>query len=155
MPALTAVGPVLVHFIDFAQLNSVRTLPYIEEWRGRYTDEGLTVLGVHTARFPFGDDPATVSAGLERLGVEHPVALDTDRGLWTDYGCEGWPALFLWGQGGVLRWAHFGEGEYLATEMAIQEQLSKSTRSVPCPSRWTLSARPTPPAQGDRSDTPR
>ena len=25
MPALTAGGPALVHFIDFAQLNSVRT----------------------------------------------------------------------------------------------------------------------------------
>ncbi len=26
MPALTAAGPVLVHFLDFSQLNSVRTL---------------------------------------------------------------------------------------------------------------------------------
>ena len=25
---LTAAGPVLVHFFDFAQLNSVRALPY-------------------------------------------------------------------------------------------------------------------------------
>jgi len=29
MPALTAGGPALVHFLDFAQLNSVRTLPYL------------------------------------------------------------------------------------------------------------------------------
>ena len=29
MPALTAGGPAIVHFIDFAQLNSVRTLPYL------------------------------------------------------------------------------------------------------------------------------
>ena len=27
MPALTAGGPALVHFFDFAQLNSVRKLP--------------------------------------------------------------------------------------------------------------------------------
>ena len=32
MPALTAGGPALVHFLDFAQLNSVRTLPYLAEW---------------------------------------------------------------------------------------------------------------------------
>ena len=32
MPALTAGGPALVQFIDFAQLNSVRTLPYLNEW---------------------------------------------------------------------------------------------------------------------------
>lgn len=123
MPALTAVGPVLVHFIDFAQLNSVRTLPYVQGWDRRYAELGLRVLGVHTARFAFADDEATVRAGLDRLGVTHPVALDTDRALWLDYGCEGWPAVFLWGQGGVLRWAHFGEGEYAATETVIQEQL--------------------------------
>ena len=29
---LTAAGPVLVHFFDFAQLNSVRALPYAIEW---------------------------------------------------------------------------------------------------------------------------
>ena len=32
MPNLTAAGPVLVHFLDFAQLNSARTLPYLAEW---------------------------------------------------------------------------------------------------------------------------
>jgi hypothetical protein len=29
----------------------------------------------------------------------------------------------LWGRGGALVWAHFGEGEYRGTEEAIQEQL--------------------------------
>ena len=29
---LTAAGPVLVHFFDFAQLNSVRALPYVIAW---------------------------------------------------------------------------------------------------------------------------
>ena len=28
----------LVHFFDFAQLNSVRTLPYVGEWARRYGD---------------------------------------------------------------------------------------------------------------------
>ncbi len=135
MPALTALGPVLVHFIDFAQLNSVRTIPYAEEWSRRYSDTGLSVIGVHTARFKFAQNADTVAAGLRRLGVSYPVALDVDRGLWADYGCEGWPALVLWGQGGVLRWAHFGEGEYLATEMAIQEQLLEvdALRTLPEP----------------------
>ena len=31
MPVLTAAGPVLVHFVDFAQLNSVRHPPYLSE----------------------------------------------------------------------------------------------------------------------------
>jgi hypothetical protein len=120
---LTASGPVLVHFFDFAQLNSVRTMPYLREWHGRYAGAGLSVIGVQAPRFPFGADPETVSAGLKRLGVSHPVAIDTERQMWFDYGCEGWPSLFLWGHGGALRWYHFGEGEYTATEEAIQEEL--------------------------------
>ncbi len=123
MPLATAGGPVLVHFFDFAQLNSARTLPYVSEWARRYAPHGLTTIGVQAPRFPFGADPAAVAAGLERLGIEIPVAIDADRRLWQAYGCEGWPSLFLWKLGGALTWFHFGEGEYRATEEAIQAEL--------------------------------
>jgi hypothetical protein len=135
MPALTAGGPALVHFLDFAQLNSVRTLPYLAEWSRRYREAGLSVVGVQSSRFPFGTDPEIVSAGLKRLGVEFPVAVDAEHELWRTYGCEGWPSLFLWSQGGALAWFHFGEGDYLGTEMAIQEELREidALRELPEP----------------------
>jgi hypothetical protein len=135
MPALTAAGPVLVHFLDFAQLNSVRTLPYLAEWDRRYREAGLTTIGVQAPRFPFGSDPGRVSAGLDDLGVGFPVAIDAERELWLTYGCEGWPSLFLWTTGGALSWFHFGEGEYLGTEIAIQEELREldALRSLPEP----------------------
>jgi len=135
MPMATAAGPVLVHFIDFAQLNSVRTLPYVSEWARRYGPHGLTTIGVQAPRFPFGAEPDAVAAGLQRLGVEFPVAIDAERRLWQAYGCEGWPSLFLWKLGGALAWAHFGEGEYLATEEAIQAELREqdALRSLPEP----------------------
>jgi hypothetical protein len=135
MPALTAPGPVLVHFFDYAQLNSVRTLPYLIEWDRRYREAGLTTIGVQAPRFPFGADAGNVESGLGTLGVEYPVVIDAERELWLAYGCEGWPSLFLWATGGALSWFHFGEGEYLATEMAIQEELreSEALRSLPEP----------------------
>jgi hypothetical protein len=123
MPMATAAGPVLVHFLDFAQLNSVRTLPYVRGWASRYREHGLTTLGVQAPRFPFGAGRASVTVGLARLGVEFPVAIDADRRLWHAYGCKGWPSLFLWKLGGALAWFHFGEGEYRATEEAIQAEL--------------------------------
>jgi hypothetical protein len=135
MPAATAGGPALVHFFDYAQLNSARTLPYVVEWDRRYREAGLTTLGVQAPRFPFGADPGNVAKGLRALGVEHPVAIDAERDLWLAYGCEGWPSLFLWATGGALSWFHFGEGEYLATEMAIQEELREldALQSLPEP----------------------
>ena len=135
MGELTARGPVLVHFFDFAQLNSVRALPYRVEWDARYRDAGLTTLGVNSPRFPFSAEPEFVSGALDRLGVEHPVAVDSRYSAWHDYGCKGWPSLFLWGAGGALRWYHFGEGEYAATEEAIQEELREldALRELPAP----------------------
>jgi hypothetical protein len=135
MPVATAGGPVLVHFLDFAQLNSVRTLPYVSEWSRRYGAHGLTTIGVQTPRFPFGADREAVAAGLARLGVEFPVAIDAQRRLWQAYGCEGWPSLFLWKTGGALAWFHFGEGEYGASEEAIQAELREqdALRELPGP----------------------
>jgi hypothetical protein len=135
MPVATAAGPVLVHFFDFAQLNSVRTLPYVAEWARRYGPHGLTTIGVQAPRFPFGAERDTVASGLERLGIEFPAAIDADRRLWHAYGCEGWPSLFLWKLGGALSWFHFGEGEYRATEEAIQAELREqdALRELPDP----------------------
>jgi len=121
---LTAAGPVLVHFFDFAQLNSVRALPYVIAWDRRYRDTGLTTLGVHSPRYPFTAERDALGPALRRLGVEHPVVDDSSYAVWHDYGCRGWPSLFLWGQGGALRWFHFGEGEYEATERAIGAELA-------------------------------
>jgi hypothetical protein len=135
MPVATAAGPVLVHFLDFAQLNSVRTLPYVSEWARRYEPHGLKTLGVQAPRFPFGAQREAVATGLRRLGVEFPVAIDSDRRLWHAYGCEGWPSLFLWKLGGALAWFHFGEGEYRATEEALQTELREqdALRDLPQP----------------------
>jgi hypothetical protein len=133
MPAATAAGPVLVHFLDFAQLNSVRSLPYVSEWARRYRENGLTTIGVQGPRFPFGADRDVVADGLERLDIDFPVAIDADRRLWHAYGCEGWPSLFLWKLGGALAWFHFGEGEYRATEEAIQAELRESDALLDLP----------------------
>ena len=123
MPALTAGGPALVHFVEYAQLNCVRTLPYLAEWDRRYREAGLSTIAVQAPRFPFAAERTKVAAGLAALGVEFPVAIDAEHDLWAAYGCNGWPSLFLWSLGGALAWAHFGEGEYRQTEEAIQAEL--------------------------------
>jgi hypothetical protein len=120
---LLAAAPVLVHFFDFAQLNCVRSLPYLRAWRQRYRSDGLAVVGIHSPRFPFTRSPSAVAESLPRLEIEWPVALDPDLALWREYGCRGWPSVFLWGRGGALRWYHLGEGEYEATEEAIRGAL--------------------------------
>jgi hypothetical protein len=135
MAELVAAGPVLVQFFDFAQLNSVRALPYVREWHRRYAALGLTVLGIHSPRFPFTAPRKALEFGLQRLGLPYAVAQDSSYAIWHDYGVRGWPSLFLWGGPGTLRYFHFGEGEYRTTEEAIQEELRErdATAALPAP----------------------
>jgi hypothetical protein len=122
---LAAKSPALVHFFDVAQLNSVRTMPYLGAWHERYAGDGLALIGVHSPRFPFTQDPDVVVGAAERLGIDWPVALDREFSLWRLYEPHGWPALFLWGRGGALRWYHLGEGDYRGTETAIRDTLAE------------------------------
>jgi hypothetical protein len=114
---------VLVEFWDFARINSLRTLPYVKAWHERYAEHGLAVLGVHSPGYSFGRDRDTVARAVERLGISYPVCLDPDFEVWRSFGVRGWPALYLFDRRGLLRWFHFGEGEYEGTERAIHETL--------------------------------
>jgi hypothetical protein len=116
---------VLVHFFDFAQLNSVRTLPYLRAWNERYSGEGLGMIGVHSPRFPFTQDYGVVAEAVDSLEISWPVIVDREFSVWRLYEPHGWPALFLWARGGALRWYHLGEGDYQGTEEVIRETLSE------------------------------
>jgi hypothetical protein len=128
---LAARGPVLVHFFEIGEPSGVRTLHYLRAWEERYRPHGLAVLGVHSPGFPFSASSEALAAGLSRLGLRHPVANDRRHRIWHDYGCRGWPSLFLWGRGGALRWYHFGEGAYRETEEAIRAELGDSAGELP------------------------
>src|SRR5262249_27998997 len=121
---LVAERPALVHFFDFAQLNSVRVLPYLRAWHERYAETGLAVLGVHSPRFPFTRSTEALAGALPRVGIDWPVAVDAEMAIWRGYEPHGWRALFIGGRGGALRWYHLGEGEYQASEEAIREALA-------------------------------
>jgi hypothetical protein len=121
---LIATRPALVHFFDVAQLNSVRTLPYLHAWHDRYEGDDLAMIGVHSPRFPFTQDPGVVAAAADRLEISWPIILDREFSVWRLYEPHGWPALFVWGQGGALRWYHLGEGDYAGTEEAVREVLT-------------------------------
>lgn len=118
-------GPVLIEFWDFARINSLRTLPYMEEWHRRYSPLGATLIAIHSPGYTFGADEDVVRRAVERLGVRRPVLLDPAFIAWRDYGNKGWPARYLWSQGGELRYFHYGEGDYTDCELAIQDALGE------------------------------
>ena len=114
---------VLVEFWDFARINSLRTLPYLRAWHERYGGKGLRVVTVQAPGYSFGRDLDVATRAIEALGVEHAVVFDPDLELWRTYGNRGWPGRYLFDRRGVLRYIHYGEGDYVECEQAIQELL--------------------------------
>jgi hypothetical protein len=123
MDRLIGQHGVLVEFWDFARINSLRTLPYLVAWHERYAALGLRVIAVQSPGYSFGRDPEVATRALERLGVPFPVALDPHFAVWRQYGNRGWPGRYVFDRRGILRYFHYGEGDYEGTEEAIQEVL--------------------------------
>jgi hypothetical protein len=119
--------PILVEFFDSARMNSHRTLPYMRAWQERYGETGLLrIIGVHSPGYSFGRDPDVAVAAIEKMDIPYAVVLDPDFEVWREYGNRGWPARFVFDRRGVLRFVHWGEGEYDETERVIHELIAET-----------------------------
>lgn len=116
---------VLVDFWTYSCVNWLRTLPYLRAWSERYRDQGLVVLGVHSPEFGFERDSENVRRAQLALGVNYPIALDSDHAIWNAFDNRYWPAIYLVDGAGRIRFAHFGEGEYDRLDNAIRELLAE------------------------------
>jgi thiol-disulfide isomerase/thioredoxin len=132
-PPLTAAGlrgrVVLVNFWTYTCINWLRTLPYLRAWAERYSDQGLTVVGVHTPEFDFEHDLDNLRREVTDLGVDFPVATDNDYAIWTAFGNHYWPALYLADAQGQIRHHHFGEGDDDRSERIMQRLLTEAGAS--------------------------
>jgi hypothetical protein len=123
----------LIEFFDVARVNSHRTLPYLREWHARYGDKGLRVIGVHCPGYSFGVEREVVERAIEEMGIEYAVLLDPGFEVWREYANKGWPGRYLFDVEGKLRSIHYGEGDYLDCERAIQEVLREIDGSLELP----------------------
>jgi thiol-disulfide isomerase/thioredoxin len=117
---------VLIDFWTYTCINCIRTLPYLEAWQQRYGRQGLTVVGVHSPEFPFEKDADNVQAAIRQNHLTYPVVQDNDLGTWDAWGNQYWPADYLVDAQGNVRDAHFGEGDYAQTELAIRTLLREA-----------------------------
>src|SRR5271155_1227267 len=76
--------PMLVEFWDFCRANSMRTLPYVKAWHERYESAGLRVIGVHCPGFEQSASEQAVRDAVARLGIAHPVLIDSGLEVWQD-----------------------------------------------------------------------
>ncbi len=116
---------VLLDFWTYSCINCQRTIPHLRALHDRYSEAGLTVVGVHTPEFPFEKVAANVRDQAAALGATYPVALDNDYKTWTNYAQRYWPAHYLIDRQGVVRQVHYGEGAYRETEQLVRQLLTE------------------------------
>jgi len=63
-------------------------------------------------------------------GIIWPVALDNDFVTWSNYSNRFWPAKYLIDKDGIVRYTHFGEGQYAETENKIRELLKDAGANI-------------------------
>jgi thiol-disulfide isomerase/thioredoxin len=129
-PPLTPAGlrgkVVLAGFWTYTCINWLRQLPYLRAWAGKYSGQGLVVIGVHTPEFAFEHNPDNVRRAVQEMKIDYPVALDSDYAVWRAFDNYYWPALYFADAHGQIRHHHFGEGEYQQSEMVIQQLLAEA-----------------------------
>jgi len=117
---------VLVNFWTYSCINSLREMPYMKSWAAKYKDAGLIVIGVHAPEFAFEKERANVETAVRDLKITYPVAIDSNHAIWQAFNNEYWPADYFIDGKGRIRYHHFGEGEYGASERVIQELLKEN-----------------------------
>lgn len=121
---------VLIDFWTYTCVNCIRTFPYLRQWHEKYADKGLVIVGVHSPEFEFEKDRDNVVKAAQAHGLTYRIVQDNDFQTWKAYDNHYWPAKFLIDKSGVVRYSHFGEGQYPETEEKIRALLTETGFSL-------------------------
>lgn len=117
---------VLIDFWTYTCVNCIRTFPFLKQWHAKYADKGLVIVGVHAPEFDFEKLTNNVVRSAGDYGLPWPIAQDNNFGTWRAYSNRFWPAKYLVDKDGTVRYTHFGEGAYVATENQIRVLLAEA-----------------------------
>lgn len=81
----------------------------------------LVVIGIHTPKFDSEKDPKSIQKAMDRYEMRHPVLNDADRKIWTMYGVQSWPTVFLVDPEGYLVGQIAEEKVFDALDRAISQ----------------------------------
>jgi len=119
---------VVVEFWTFGCYNCKNRIPYTQEMYGRYRDQGMEIVGIHSPEFKYEEDVDNIKKALVDLGVTWPVVLDTRRRTfweWQAGGTAYWPRTYVLDREGRVRFDHIGEGKYRELEQTVAFLLSE------------------------------
>src|SRR2546426_10393251 len=116
---------VLLDFWTYCCINCMHVLPDLAYLEEKYRDQPFLVIGVHSAKFTNEGQRQTVRAAVGRYEIAHPVIIDENMRLWSEYAVRSWPTLVLVGADRRIVGAVAGEGNREALDRAIAAALEE------------------------------
>uniref|UniRef100_A0A1Y1KFP0 Thioredoxin domain-containing protein n=1 Tax=Photinus pyralis TaxID=7054 RepID=A0A1Y1KFP0_PHOPY len=115
---------VLLDFFTYCCINCMHLLPELKELEKEFTiEDGLVVVGVHSAKFANEKISANIMAAVQRYGITHPVVNDHKSSMWKSCNVNCWPTLLLIGPQGVPIIMLMGEGNNEDLRLCIRNAL--------------------------------
>ncbi|GAB0091012.1 NHL repeat-containing protein 2 [Sergentomyia squamirostris] len=130
---------VLLDFFTYCCINCMHLLPDLKKLEDMFTvEDGLVVIGVHSAKFDNEKDSANILSAVQRYNITHPVVNDVNSSMWNDIGVQCWPTLLVLGPRGNPLFVCMGEGhmnslvKYIRASLTFYlEQNAIVTKSLP------------------------
>lgn len=89
---------VVLDFFTYCCINCMHILPDLHSLEQLYSPEdGLVVVGVHSAKFTNEKDSANILSAVQRYNVTHPIVNDPKMSMWRNIGIKCWPTLLVLG----------------------------------------------------------
>ncbi len=140
---------VLLDFWTSCCGNCLHVLDELRPFEAEHGDV-VTVVGIHSPKFPHEAQPEAVAAAIGRYEITHPVLNDRRLALWNQYAVRAWPTLVLVDPQGYVVAQAAGEGqvsalaallETLVVEHERRGTLRRGTEPVPQPDRTRTTLR--------------
>src|SRR2546426_178286 len=116
---------VLLDFWTYCCINCMHVLPDLAYLEDKYRDRPFLVIGVHSAKFTNEGQRQTVRAAVGRYEIAHPVVIDENMRLWSEYAVRSWPTLVLVGADRRIVGSVAGEGNRDTLDRAIAATLGE------------------------------
>jgi len=116
---------VLLDFWTYCCINCLHVLPDLKFLEHRFASQ-LTVIGVHSPKFPNEKVDAHLQQAILRHDIEHPVVNDPELSHWRQFGIRAWPTLVLIDPEGIAVALAPGEGNLDALDELIAELIEIS-----------------------------
>ncbi len=100
---------VVLHFWTFGCINCKHNDSAYRAWHQKYSNKGVTMIGVHTPELERERDFKRLKRSIEERGLKYPVVVDQDSRTWKAWDNHWWPSIYLIDKTGTVRYRWDGE----------------------------------------------